>query len=449
MWFLADAEAAAPARVVSEEIAEIADKVVPAVVQLRVNKGRRRCPELLEMEAVYGRTLEIEVPENGGWKSGEVVRDSSGSGVIVDASGLVYTNQHVIEGAIEVEVVLWDHRHFPAKLIGADPRTDVAAVQIDGPGPFPYLTLGNSDRVRIGEWVMAVGNPFGFTSTVTLGVISARGRRGSEREIQDYLQTDAAINPGNSGGALVNLSGELIGINTAIFAPQADQNAGVSFSIPSNMVRRVVQEIRSGEIRRPWVGIVTADAGKLESDPTRTGAEILRVLPGSPAEQAGLRRGDVVVAAAGEPVGTSTELKALLMAKATKNEVDLQVRRDRSVVELKAVLGDAAERGRITTTLPDEVFWWAGMALVEPVGPWLAELGVDMGRGVVVADVLPGSPAGRMGISAGDRITAVGPLTITGLDALRERPSTALEVVAFDRAGVMMHAVLPGPTPVE
>jgi len=352
----------------------------------------------------------------------------------------------VIESAVRVEVVLWDQRHYPATLIGTDPRTDIAALRIDAPGPFPYVKVGNSDQVRIGEWVMAVGSPFEFNSTVTLGVISARGRRGSEREIQDYLQTDAAINPGNSGGALVNLRGELIGINTAIFAPEADQNAGISFSIPSNMVRRIVRELHAGSVRRPWIGVVTADAPALASDPTRTGAEVLRVLPGSSGEAAGLRRGDVIVSAGGEGISTSNDFRSFVLSKAASDTVPIEVQRDRNRVPLEVTLGDASEKGRIRTQLPEDVLWWAGMAVVEPIGPWLSELGVDIGRGVVVADVLPDSPAGRMGISAGDRLTQVGDDTISGLDTLRKRSWRTIETVSFERTGINIHSALPAPS---
>jgi Do/DeqQ family serine protease len=262
---------------------------------------------------------------------------AAGSGVIVDARrGYVVTNFHVIENADRIEVTTKDNRTLKARLVGADPETDVAVLKVEGDG-LQGLPWGNSDAVRVGDFVLAIGNPFGLGQTVTSGIVSATGRSGLGIEgYEDFIQTDASINPGNSGGALVNFKGELIGINTAILAPGGG-NIGIGFAVPINMVRSVMDQlVAHGEIKRGRVGVaiqdLTPDIAQALNLKDTQGAVVVEVEPGSPAARAGLKRGDVVLSLNGEPVRSATELRNRIGLTAVGSKVAMAVDRSGSRV---------------------------------------------------------------------------------------------------------------------
>jgi len=414
-------------------VSEVARRAVEAVVHIEVDKAPRRASALLELEERF----ELDSSDEGGG------RQATGSGVIVSPGGRVLTNHHVIEGASSITVVMADQRYLPALVVGSDPRTDIALLQIDLDGEYAWLPLGSSAEVEIGELVIAVGSPFDFRSTVTAGVVSAKGRRGfSPREIHDFIQTDAAVNPGNSGGPLLNADGEVIGLITAIYSPGAEQNSGVSFAIPAHMLERVVREIETGgAVRRSWLGISAKTVEEVDGDPTRHGAEVQRVMPGSPAEAAGLRRGDVVVSVDGVPIATAEALHGLVLAREVGTPLVVGISRDDQRLELQA---SCAERGHgQAMELPEQIVRWAGMTLVDSLDEVRAWFGLTASTGVVVAQVKPGSEAARLGVQEGDRLVAMGADQVQDLEALRPLlESEGAAVVLLDRHGQQLRTVL-------
>jgi len=332
-----------------------------------------------------------------------------GSGVIIDAAkGYVLTNHHVIKDAEQAIVTLKDRRRFQAKLVGTDPGTDIAVLRIPAQN-LTALKLGDSDQLQVGDYVIAIGNPFGIGQTVTSGIVSALGRSGLSVEgYEDFIQTDASINPGNSGGALVNLRGELVGINSAILGPSGG-NVGIGFAVPSNMARAVMAQIvRYGEVRRGRLGIemadLTPDIAKKLGVSSLDGALISNVQSGSPAEKAGLRQGDVVVALDGRAIRTASELRARLGLTPVGDEVAMRINRGGTMRTLSTRIAAPQElagggSGQPLPQLP-------GMKVVEIErgSPLFQRL---QGGGLVVSAVEPGGRAFQAGFRPGDIIYAV------------------------------------------
>lgn len=375
---------------------------------------------------------------------------ATGSAFFVSPEGRALTNHHVVAGASIVILVMSDQRRYIADVVGSDPRTDLAVLQVRAEPPLPYLTLGDSDQVRVGQIVLAVGSPFDFASTATMGIVSYIGRRGLDRrEIQDYLQTDVAMNPGNSGGPLLSLRGEVVGINTAIYSKGSEGGSGISFAIPSNMAARISSDILRGRrVRRPRIGIQTEDVEEVDGDPSRRGAVVTWVMPGSPAVDAGLRRGDVIVAAQGEAVAGAYALRGLVRARSVGSTVNLQVIRGQSAREIVVELAD--ERTLVTggaVELPDDVLRWAGLSLTDGPAALRQQLGVGPGEGVLVARVERDSVGAAMGIVAGDRVVSVATRPVQSLAELRdylEVVGPGPVVVGVGRGGDLRRTVLVG-----
>lgn len=372
---------------------------------------------------------------------------ASGSGIIFDTQGHILTNNHVVEGRKAISVQLADEREFDAVIIGADPKTDLAVIKIDAGGLSP-LKFADSDSAQVGDWVLAVGAPFGLSQTVTHGIISATGRQdvaiGRGILYQNFLQTDAAINPGNSGGPLLNLRGEVLGVNTAIATDNSGHNAGVAFSIPSNLAVRIARQLtRNGEVVRGWLGITmgelsTADRGVLGIDKPR-GVLVNAVLEGTPADKAGVQVGDVIVAINGEPIGTMAQLRGTIADIFPGETARLAIVRDGRRIELAVVLGRrpddtallarAQQRiGRPLAPLP---------LLGKTLLPTLADaLGCDENvRGVIVVG-FPDETSPVKEIAIGDIITAIDGQPSPTLAAARQvlasaaaRGAVTLEIV--------------------
>jgi Do/DeqQ family serine protease len=347
---------------------------------------------------------------------------SAGSGVIIDAAkGTVITNNHVIDGADEVQVVLTDGRSIKAKVVGTDPDADIAVLDIDAKN-LRAVTLADSDRVEVGDFVVAIGNPFGLGQTVTTGVVSALGRSGLGIEgYENFIQTDASINPGNSGGALVNLRGELVGINTAIIAP-AGGNVGIGFAIPTNMVKNSVDQILThGQVKRGQLGIIIQDltpelAQAFDIGSDVNGVLIAEVQKGSAAEEGGLRAGDVVLDIEGKKLSTAAQLRNEIGLRPIGESVDVTVLRDGKRKTLQVEIGGKPEPVKTAQT--------------ESVHPFLQGATLQDGqqtRGVVVEALEFGSPASRSGLREGDVIIGANRRDVRSVDELRQAASMSSE----------------------
>ena len=368
---------------------------------------------------------------------------SQGSGVIVDKSGVILTNNHLIENAGEIEVRLSDKRKFKAKVVGRDPKTDLAVLKIEADGELPSAELGDSDTLRIGQWAIAVGNPFGLDRTVTVGIISATGRQGvGVTTYESFIQTDAAINPGNSGGPLVNLDGKVIGINTAIVSV----GQGIGFAIPTSMARRVMpQLLAAGRVTRGWLGIriqpLTEDLAPSFGAKEGEGVLVADVMPGSPAEAGGLKSGDVVLEFEGQKTAEVPDLQRIVAdtqpGKATRVTVLREGRRETLSVKIGEMPADepvVAARGTERWGLS-----------VQPITPELArQFKLPGGEGVLVSEVEEGSPAARAGIRPGDAIIEVNRRRVRDLESFEQALGRAeQDVLLFvQREGRSQYVVL-------
>jgi serine protease Do len=337
----------------------------------------------------------------------EFERRSLGSGVIVDARGYILTNSHVVEPADEIQVTLVDERTFQAKVIGTDPKTDIAVIQIEGAKDLRPAPLGDSTKMRTGDFVIAIGNPFGLTHTVTVGVVSATGRAGvGITAYEDFIQTDASINPGNSGGPLLNIDGQVIGINTAIVA----SGQGIGFAIPVTLAREIMEQlIKEGRVTRGWLGVViqplSPELARQFGVKSGEGVLIADVLEGGPAEQAGLQTGDVVQAFAGKPVADVRELQRLVAAVKPGKQVPVKVNRKGKELTISVTVGQMPTE-EAAVVAPPEPLERYGFA-VQDLTPELREKLQIKEGGVLVSSVEPGSQAFRRGLRPGDVILEV------------------------------------------
>jgi Do/DeqQ family serine protease len=378
---------------------------------------------------------------------------SLGSGVIVDPSGLVVTNNHVIEGASEVKVVLADKREFDADIVLRDPRTDLAVLRLrDGRERFPALDLGDSDDLQVGDIVLAIGNPFAVGQTVTHGIVSAVAR--TQVGITDYqffIQTDAAINPGNSGGALIDLSGRLVGINTAIYS-RSGGSQGIGFAIPSNMVAVVVGSARDGgtAVRRPWFGAklqaLTPDLAESLGLARPSGALVVSVVPGSPAARAGVRNGDVIVSVDGQPVEDPNAFGYRFATRPLGRTARVGVWRTGRETPLTVAVETAPDTAREELTIRSRSPFLG--ATVANLSPALAEeLQLDSSaEGVVITDIADGSLAQSFGFQRGDRILVVNNERINrtrDLERVARQPSRFWRIT-IERRGQQISVVLSG-----
>jgi len=332
-----------------------------------------------------------------------------GSGFIIDKEGLILTNNHVIEKADEIKVKLENGKEYDAKVVGRDPKTDLALIRVTPDADFPKpARLGNSDALRVGDWVIAVGNPFGLGHTVTAGITSAKGRIIGAGSYDDFIQTDAAINPGNSGGPLFNMNGEAIGINTAIVA----QGQGIGFAIPINMATQILTQLKSGKVIRGWLGIAIQDLSPELADSfnlkEQKGVLVGDVVGDGPAAKAGIKHGDIILKFNGKKVESSHVLSSTVAATAPDSQVKIEILRDGKSQEITATIGTMPDKIEDSDKGPakDESFWGLTAKNITP------ELAKRFGwsedeQGVVIVGITPGSPAAEVGLRQGDAIKEV------------------------------------------
>jgi serine protease Do len=333
-----------------------------------------------------------------------------GSGFVIDPSGYLVTNAHVVADASEIKVKMSDGREFDAKVVGRDAKTDIALLKIEASG-LPVIPLGDSSALQVGEPVMAIGNPFGLEQTVTTGIVSATGRVIGEGPYDDFIQTDASINPGNSGGPLINARGQAVGINTAIFS-RTGGSVGIGFAIPTSLAKSVVSQLAStGHVTRGWLGVtiqrLTPDLAKSFNLPEASGALVSGVSEGSPAAKAGLRQGDVIVSYHGRPVARSEDLPRVVADTPVGTEVPIVILRDGKKVETKVQVAKMPEEQVASAGEPSGTGHSLGVS-AQTLTPELArQLKLDVDQGVLVRSVREDSRAAMAGIEAGDVIVAV------------------------------------------
>ncbi len=459
------ATAVQPARDLSDAFVRLADVVTPAVVRIE-SRRPARAVNRQEIPAPFRRFFDI--PEGQGPTPPPSQGDiAGGSGFIVSADGYILTNNHVVEGSDEIRVYLADRRYYIAELVGNDPFTDVAVVKIDAEGELPVMSFGDSDAVRVGEWVLAIGNPgFGASTqldyTVTAGIVSARGRalgllnRDLQRvnpevagfAIEDFIQTDAVINPGNSGGPMVNLEGKVVGINSAI-ASSTGYYQGYGFAIPINLARRIMQDlIEYGSVRRPLLGVtienVAAEDAELYGLPNVSGVLVQEIRDDGPAKGR-LEPEDVIVALDGEPVGYVAELQARIAERHPGDEVTLEVYRDKRPVEVRVRLDEAPINNRPVRTAERAVHAEEQLGFnVEELDEALArQLDYPQAGGIIISEVVRGSAAARrnLGLYRNWKLVAVNDAEVRTPQDLRDaledvQPGEIVSLHLVNPAGV-------------
>lgn len=409
-------------RAAPESFTLLAEKNSPAVVNIRAEKNGKGGIGLYRH---FGRgPFQKDDPFHdffekffGGRPQNKFKQRSLGSGFIIDRDGYIVTNNHVVQGADKIKVMLKDGREFDARIKGLDPNTDLALVKIDSDTDLPTVELGDSDALKVGEWVLAIGNPFGLEHTVTAGIISAKGRVIGSGPYDDFIQTDASINPGNSGGPLINMAGKVVGINTAIIAG----GQGIGFAIPVNLARGIIEQLKTkGEVTRGWLGVGIQDLTKELKEyygmKDGKGVLITQVFPGDPAAKAGLERGDIILEVNGQEVGTTRELSRMIAEASVGKEVDMVVlrkgtrmdfhirlakREDREIASMDKGMAEKNEFGISVSNITPEI---------------AQQFNLKDTRGVIVAEIEPEGKGGKAGILPGDIIMEINHKRVDNVD---------------------------------
>ncbi len=428
-----------------EALADLVETVSPSVVTITARQDAKPSPAqgqefnfeghpFGEFFKRFGGPEGFDMPQRG-------PSQGLGSGFVLDKAGYIVTNHHVVDNASEVTVRLSDNRTFEAEIVGTDPLTDIAVLKIDAGEDLQAVQMGDSDVIRVGEDVVAIGNPFGLNATVTTGIVSAKGRNISEGPYAEFIQTDAAINKGNSGGPLFNMDGEVIGVNSAIYSPSGG-SVGLGFAVTSNIVDHITADLRDdGEVSRGWLGVsiqnVSPELAAAMGIDTATGALVSDVVPDSPADGV-LQQGDVILTFNDEAVDSSSDLPILVGTTKVGTDSTLTVLRNGKEEQIELTIGQHQSASAATDSVVEDKF--EGTSLGVTVAPLTetarAEIGVaENVDGVVVTDLEPESPAAKAGLQRGDVIVRLGNLDTVTPDALKE----ALENEKTDPALVLIN----------
>ena len=440
-------QTSASTQVMPSSFAELAENLSPTVVNVKVAKIEKTHFQGHPVpDGHFGDFFERffkdmpRMPENRR-------THGAGSGVIISTDGYILTNNHVVDGAKEVTVTFSNKKEYEAEVIGVDPKTDLAVLKVAAERPLPAAALGNSESLRVGDWVVAIGNPFGLNHTVTSGIVSAKGRVIGAGPYDDFIQTDASINPGNSGGPLFNMKGEVVGINTAIIP----QGQGIGFAIPVNTAKPLIPQLVSdGVVTRGYLGVniqsVTPELAKALGVDESAGALVADVTPGSPAEKGGIRRGDIIVAYEGKDVKDHHNLPAMVAATPVGEKAAVTVLRDGQERKLTVKVGKlpAETVRRENPDVPAKGRW--GLQLHDLTPEIGQQLRLDTDQGVVVVGVEPGSPAYEAGIRRGDVIVEVNRQPVNSVDEIKESIRTSKDknnlLLLVQRSGGKMYVPL-------
>ncbi|RMF84382.1 MAG: DegQ family serine endoprotease [Nitrospinota bacterium] len=391
----------------------LVEKLQPAVVNISTTQvvkergrffhfpspfGERR-PSPQDPFEEFFRRFFGDIPER------EFKRQSLGSGFIISPDGYIVTNNHVVENASEIKVILSNEEEYDAEVVGRDPKTDLALIKINAKNSLPVVPLGDSDKLKIGDWVIAIGNPFGLSHTVTAGIVSAKGRVIGAGPYDDFIQTDASINPGNSGGPLFNTRGEVVGINTAIIAT----GQGIGFAIPINMAKQILPQLREkGKVTRGWLGVqiqrITPELAKSFGLESERGALVADVIEGTPAEKAGLQRGDIIIEFDHKPIKEMNDLPRIVANTPPGKRVPIKVLRRGKEKTLYATIAEMEEERIASRETTEESL---GLTTQELTPDIAKSLGLSDDNGVVITDVEPGSPADEANLRRGDVILEI------------------------------------------
>jgi len=405
-----------------ESFSPIVEKVLPAVVNIRTTQIVRENPlmDFFDKDDPFYRFFKRyfgEIPH-------EYQQKSLGSGFIISSDGYILTNNHVISRATKIRVkLLYTGEVYDAEVVGSDPKTDVALLKIKASRKLPTVALGDSDNIKVGDWVLAVGNPFGLNGTVTWGIISAKGRVIGQGPYDHFLQTDAAINPGNSGGPLVDMNGRVVGINTAIVA----SGQGIGFAVPINIAKKLIPQLKKGNIVRGWLGVlvqnVTPDMVKFFKLPDTSGAIVSQVVKGSPADRAGIKEGDVIVEYDGKKVNSATDLPYLVAFTTPGETVNIKIVRDGREIIKHVTIGKKPKKIALEREKESKL----GITVTN-ITPYVKEeYNLKIDNGVVITDVREGSIAYLSGLKKGDVIIEVNRKKVKDVTDFNEKIKKALK----------------------
>jgi serine protease Do len=384
----------------------------------------------------------------GGQLPKEYRQNALGTGFIINPEGFILTNNHVVEQTEELKVRLSDEKEFKAQIIGRDPKTDLALIKINADRPLIPLVLGDSDKVEVGDWVVAIGNPFGLGNTVTAGIVSAKYRQLGGGPYDNFIQTDASINPGNSGGPLLNLDGQVIGVNSAIFS-ESGGNIGIGFAIPINMAKQLLPQLKEGKVRRSWIGVMIQDiTPELKSKlnlGTEEGALVSDVVSGGPADKAGVKRGDVILRFDDKAIRSTQNLPFVVASTPIGKTVEMEIMRGNQRMNLQIKTEELKEEAEEETPA-EEAGPNLGMEVQEITPEMAKNYNLSRTSGVIIVDVESGSPAGEAGLVPGDIIVEIDKKPVKDLETLNnllagvEAGDTILFLI--DRGGTTIFVTL-------